>query len=365
MPNRELFASLYDRAPEAVARAPGRVNLIGEHTDYNRGVVMPIATPQFTEVAIAARDDRRVRLWSANIGARGESAEYELHQERPRREWTDYVAGVTLALRERHYDISGFDAAVASSVPLGAGLSSSASLEIAMLRAIDARFSLGLAPMAIATLAHRAETSFVGAPVGLMDQMAVSMAGVDAALFIDLDSMSYESLSLPLSTALIVIDSGVTHHHASGGYRTRRAECDEAARRLGVASLRQIPSDGLVERSLPSPLDRRVRHVLTENSRVLKARIALKADDAVGFGRLMNESHASLRDDFEVSVADVDRLVGLAQSTTAVLGARMTGGGFGGSIVALASAAGVRQAAATILDAYHATGSTRGRLLIP
>lgn len=340
------------------------MNLIGEHTDYNNGFVMPIATPQSTEVSIAARADRRARLWSASVEPPRDKAEFVLGSEERRHDWSDYIAGVTVALREAGADVPGFDMTVTSTVPLGAGLSSSAALEVAVLRALNDRFDLALNPMVIARLAHRAESSFVGAPVGVMDQMAASLAGEDAALVIDTASMTYERVVLPDDTALIVIDSGVTHHHASGEYRVRRQECETAASLLGVASLREIQSGNGLDVRLPPPLDRRVRHVLTENRRVLEARDALQRSDAARFGRLMNASHASLRDDFEVSVADVDRLVTIAQSSEAVFGARMTGGGFGGSVVALAASGAAGRSAVAIRDTYNSSGSVEGRILI-
>jgi galactokinase len=213
--------------------------------------------------------------------------------------------------------------------------------------------------------AHRAETGLVGAPVGVMDQMASSLGRPDAAIFLDTRTLAFERLALPPDTALIVIDSGVSHRHAAGEYRVRRAECDEAARRLGVAALRDVTIDQLGGLGLPPVLTRRVRHVVTENARVLSARDALLHGDAAGFGKLMNASHASLRDDFEVSVPPVDILVELAQSQPVVLGARMTGGGFGGSIVALATRDGARAAAERIARDYAAKVHERAAVLIP
>jgi galactokinase len=225
--------------------------------------------------------------------------------------------------------------------------------------------TLGLDALAIARLAHAAETQFVGVPVGIMDQMAASLASREAALFIDTQSLTYERLPLFAGTALIVVDSGVTHHHAGGEYRTRRRQCEEAAHRLGVATLRDATLEALDACALPEPLRRRARHVITENDRVLQARQALHDGDAATFGTLMNASHASLRDDFEVSVPDVDRLVALAQSEPGVLGARITGGGFGGSIVALANRALASPAASRIAAAYTAGGPFAGVVLLP
>jgi galactokinase len=222
-----------------------------------------------------------------------------------------------------------------------------------------------LDPVAIAKLAHRAETEFVGAPVGIMDQMAASLADASAALFLDTMTLTYERLPLPASTSLIVIHSGTVHAHAGGEYRVRRQECMDAARRLGVSSLREATLAILAERGLPSPLDRRARHVVTENDRVLDARAALRAGDAPAVGALMNASHRSMRDDFDVSTPAIDALVALAQAEPAVFGARLTGGGFGGSIVALATADGARDAAARIAAGYAAREPHHPTVLVP
>jgi galactokinase len=363
--HQAAFLERYGRPAAVRAAAPGRVNLIGEHTDYNNGFVLPIATPQETEVLMVPRDDRHVRLWSANVVSSDQHARYTLGTESRSGTWVDYVAGVTAALREADQTTPGFDASIRSTVPLGAGLSSSASLEVAVLRALNDVFSLRLDALAVARLAHWAETRFVGVPVGMMDQMAASLALSDSALFIDTRSLTYQRLPLPADTGLIVIDSGVTHRHAGGEYRTRRRECDEAARCLGLASLRDATLQTLESTAVPEPLRRRARHVITENDRVLQARRALQDGDPTDFGMLMNASHASLRDDFEVSVPDVDRLVALAQSEPGVFGARLTGGGFGGSIVALANQALAGPAARRIAAAYSAGGPVAGAVLIP
>jgi galactokinase len=364
-PDPIAFVKRYGRAATVHAAAPGRVNLIGEHTDYNDGFVLPIATPQQTDVLMAPRVDDAVRLWSANVAVSGGHAEYALGTEKRSGTWADYVEGVTTVLRRAGHAIAGFDAAIGSTVPLGAGLSSSASLEVAVLRALNNMFTLGLDALAIARLAHAAETQFVGVPVGIMDQMAASLAARDAALFIDTRSLTYQHLPLPAGTALIVIDSGVTHQHASGAYRTRRHECEAAARYLGVATLRDVTLRTFEAGKVPEPVRRRARHVITENDRVLRARQALQGGDAATLGALLNASHASLRDDFEVSVPDVDRLVALAQAEPGVLGARMTGGGFGGSIVALACRAEASSAARHIAASYTAHGPFEGVVLLP
>jgi galactokinase len=347
------------------ATAPGRVNLIGEHTDYNGGYVLPIATPQGTTASIERRDDLRVTATSDNVPPSERRIEYTLGREERTGTWGDYIAGVTAALREGGFALGGFDAAISSTLPLGGGLSSSASLEVALLRAIVKEFALPLDPVSIAQVAHRAETGLVGAPVGIMDQMAASLAGTDAALFLDTLTLAFERLPLPAGTGLIVIHSGVVHRHVDGEYRVRRRECEEAARRLGVGTLRDATPATVAAAALPSPLDRRARHVVTENERVLHARDALHRGDAAALGALMNASHASMRDDFEVSTPEVDALVEIAQSAPGVYGARLTGGGFGGSIVALAKDEGAAGSAAHIADVYAKQTSQQPAVLIP
>jgi galactokinase len=358
------FESLFGRAPAAAAAAPGRVNLIGEHTDYNGGFVLPAAIPQRTHVEVAPRADRTVRLWSAQYPDTP-PVEFALGGEARARDWADYVRGMTVVLADVG-PLGGFDARVASDVPVGSGLSSSAALEIAVGRALRALFDLPIDDVALARAGQRAENEFVGAPVGIMDQMACSLADTSAALFLDTRSLTYARVPLPAGAGLIVVDSGVAHDHASGDYSTRRRECQEAARRLGVAELRDI-GIGELDRAeaLPEPLNRRVRHVVTENARVLAAVEALRAGNLERVGELFGESHRSMRDDFEVSIEPIDILVDIAASIQGVYGARLTGGGFGGSIVALADAQFIATAAKDIVRRYAETGKSGARVLVP
>jgi galactokinase len=360
------FRGHFGRAPRLVASAPGRVNLIGEHTDYNGGFGLPTAIPQRTQVALAPRDDAYVRVVSANVAPAAEPQTYALRAEAPGRGWLDYVQGVTVDLRAAGHDIGGFDAYFGSTVPLGSGLSSSAALEIALLRVLREAFGLPLDDVALALLGQRAENDFVGARVGVMDQMAASLADARTALFLDMRSLAYERLPLPVSAELIVVDSGVHHAHAAGDYNTRRAECEWVCALLGVAQLRDV---GLADldriAALPAPLDRRARHVVTENARVLDAVAALRADDLPALGALFAASHASQRDDYEVSVPEIDLLVALAAREPAVYGARLTGGGFGGSVVMLARIGTGREAAGRIAAAYPATSGQAAAILLP
>lgn len=347
------FHELFGYAPTVRASAPGRVNLIGEHTDYNEGFVLPIATPQHTDVALSCRADNVVRAWSANAAEAERHLEFALGTETRSGRWDDYVAGVTASLRAHGHAVGGFDVRIESTLPLGGGLSSSASLEVALLRGLNDAYALDLDAMAIARIAHDAETGLVGAPVGVMDQMAASLADATRALFIDTRTLEFERLPLPSGSAIIVIYSGVSHRHSGGEYRVRRAECERAARLLDVAALRDVPIGRLSSITLPAPLDRRVRHVVTENARVLKAREALTRADPMALGALMRESHDSLRDAFEVSTREIDLLVDLAQAQDEIFGARLTGGGFGGSIVALCEVGQTQSVARRLALAYR------------
>jgi galactokinase len=364
---RDGFARWFGRAADAVADAPGRVNLIGEHTDYNEGFVLPTAIPQRTYVGVARRGDDRVHGASAEVGREPlASGEYRLGHEAPGRGWLDYVQGLTAALVTDGHAIGGFDLWVESDVPIGSGLSSSAALEVGVLRAIREAFGLVLDDVTIARLGQRAENDFVGARVGIMDQMAASLADEGTALFIDTRSLDYRRVAIPSAADLVVIDSGVAHAHAGGDYNTRRAECEEAAARLGVHALRDLGLADLPRlEALPDPLGRRARHVVTENARVLAAVAALEAVDMPALARLFAESHVSMRDDYEVSVPEIDLLVALAREEADVLGARLTGGGFGGSVVMLARR-GAGAAAARRLAARYAERSGRvPRVLVP
>ena len=345
------------------ASAHGRVNLIGEHTDYNGGFVLPTPIPQHTRVELTPRRDRTVHVRSDQAP---EAGRYTLLREQRRGDWLDYVQGVTWALRDGGWAFAGFDATITSDVPLGAGLSSSAALEVALLRAIRATFGLDLDDTRLALLGQRAENEFVGARCGIMDQMAASLAEAGTALFLDTRSLEVRGVPLPRVADLVVIHSGVSHAISGGDYNTRRAECEAAARLLGVSQLRDLSLADLRRLAeLPEPLGRRARHVVTEDARVLDAVAALDANDMATLGRLFGESHMSMRDDFEVSVPEVDLLVDIATSDAAVFGARLTGGGFGGSVVMLARAGDGRQAGERITRAYAAQSGATPTLLVP
>jgi len=334
--------------------AHGRVNLIGEHTDYNEGFVLPTAIPYAVRVEGRARNDRIVHVYSAETGA----GEYELGTEAPSRGWIDYVQGLTAALGPRVR--SGCDLEVRSDIPMGAGLASSAALSIALLRALCDLNGLELEPVEMARLAQESEHRFAGARVGIMDPLAAVLAHEDRALFIDTRSLAMRELPLPAGVELVVIDSGVRHRHAGGAYNRRREECAAACAALGIASLRDLPAGW--ESRLPKDLLPRVRHVASENERVLAAVRALEQGDAPALGALLAASHRSLRDDYEVSVPALDRLVEAGEAEPAIHGGRMTGGGFGGSVLFLARSGEGAAAAQRVLAKAGGVGA---RILLP
>lgn len=355
------FAHAFGREPDLVAEAPGRVNLMGEHTDYNGGCVLPTAIPQRVRVAFGKGSDQRVSAGSANLS--GPVQSYTLGAEAPGRGWLDYLQGITWLLKRSGHDLHGFDVWIESEVPMGSGLSSSAALEIALLRALRQAFGLLLADLDLARLGQRTENEFVGARVGIMDQMAASLAHEGTALFIDTISLSHEQVGIPPALQLAVIDSGIRHAHAGGGYNQRRSECEEAARLLGVRTLCELPAaDHPRIAELPEPLSRRARHVLSENARVLATKAALATGDTQALSELFASSHHSQSEDFAVSLPELDRLVAAAAGDADVVAARLTGGGFGGSVVLLARSGTASSAAARVLAR---TGDPRAQVVLP
>jgi len=358
------FSDLFGEAAVVTASSPGRVNLIGEHTDYNDGFVLPAALPLRTTVELRPRQDGTVRMWSAQY-AKQQPQSFSLESITRAGDWTDYVRGITWVLLD-HGLTSGFDARVSSEIPLGSGLSSSAALLIATGRALRDAFHLSIVDLELARLAQRAEIDFVGAPVGIMDQMACCLADETSALFIDTRTREYTRVELPSSCALLVIDSGVRHSHVTGGYRTRRDECAQAAAALGLTSLRDAgPHDLPAIDALREPLNRRARHVVTENARVIATVAALRAGDAAEAGRLFLASHASLREDFEVSTPAVDALVEAVGSMPGVYGARITGGGFGGAIVALTEAGPGREIGEAVVNHHNTRFPHQATVIVP
>jgi galactokinase len=361
------FQTLFGSLPQAAGSAPGRVNLIGEHTDYNGGYVLPVAIPQCTLVELTPRaDSATVRVWSSARSKGGDIRVFQMGRESPARDWMDYVQGATQILAREGHRLGGFDARIESHVPLGSGLSSSASLTVALMRALREGFSLNLDDVQIAQLGQRIENEFVGARVGIMDPMAASLADEHTALFLDARSLACERVTLPTDAELIVIHSGISHRLTTGDYNTRRAECEKACTLLNVNQLRDL---GLADLSrveaLADPLDRRARHVITENDRVLAAVAALRAGDLSRLGELFYQSHDSMRDDYQVSVPEIDLMVELARGDKNIYGARLTGGGFGGSVVMLARMGKALETAERIARDYKERTGCRPSTLVP
>jgi galactokinase len=349
--------SFFGGAPAAFASAPGRVNLLGEHTDYNDGYMLPVATPQRTEVALARSQDDQHHLYSGTLdgnvtfAAQGGSAPQG---------FGSYIEGCIRLVEARGVAVPPLRVFVTTALPVGSGLSSSAALEVAMLRALRNLLGFALDDVELAQLAQRAEIDYARVNVGIMDQMASSLCDEQNMLFIDARTLEHRLVRMPPDTELIVVDSGVPRTLAASKYNERRAECEEAARKLGVAALRDVHDPAAVE-TLPEPLRRRARHVVLENLRVLEAAQGVSAER---FGALMNASHDSLRDDYEVSIPELDQLVRALRGAPGVFGARLTGAGFGGATVALCRAGQARQAAQAALSTYNKAGR-QGRILIP
>ncbi|CAM5233291.1 MULTISPECIES: galactokinase [Streptomyces] len=356
----ERFAELYGAEPEGVWAAPGRVNLIGEHTDYNDGFVMPFALPHQAVAAVSRRDDGVLRLHSEDV--EGGVVELRLDALAPQtdREWTAYPAGVVWALREAGHEVTGADVHLSSTVPTGAGLSSSAALEVVIALALNDLYDLGLQRWKLARLCQRAENVYVGAPTGIMDQTASACCEQGHALFLDTRDLSQQQIPFDLvaeGLRLLVVDTQVKHAHSGGEYGKRRAGCEKGAALLGVDALRDIPYDGL-DAALARLGDeeeviRLVRHVVTEDERVERTVALLRAGDIRAIGPVLTEGHASLRDDFRISCPELDLVVDTALAAGA-LGARMTGGGFGGSAIVLAEAADVDTLTKAVEEAFAA-----------
>jgi galactokinase len=335
----EAFHSRTDRQPAGVWAAPGRVNLIGEHTDYNDGYVMPFALAQRILIAAAPRQDG---IWSVTSLNNDSTETFEAADLQPGMTgWQAYVAGVVWVLQEAGYQVAGADLVLNSDVPEGAGLSSSAALECAVLTALADLNDLEIAGLERAKLARRSENVFVGAPTGLMDQAASTLCTAGHALFFDCRTTEAEHVRFDTSSAgleILVLDTKTPHALVDSEYAARRASCEEAARLLGVPALRDVSDLDAALEQLPDPvIQRRVRHVVTENARVLEAVNVLRQGRIADLAPLLDASHASMRDDFEITVPQVDLAVEVARVSGA-LGARMTGGGFGGCIIGLVPA---------------------------
>lgn len=346
------YQSRFGSAPEVVASAPGRVNLLGEHTDYNGGFVLPMALKDLGVVVAMGKGTTPgvIEAWSDTFH---EAARRHI-DDKPDGSWSDYLLGCARAAAAQEIAETGLSVALGTTLPLGAGLSSSAALEVASLRAITRLFGREMSAVDIAITARAVENDFVGMPCGIMDQFASSVGEPGEALFLDTRTLAYAPAPSLQGHDIVVVHSGVSHQLTDSGYATRVAECRSACAALGVAVLSDLGPEDLDRiNAIPDPLNRRARHVVTDNRLTREGLAALEAGDAVTFGRLMSASHASERDDYEITVPETDALVE-ASVEAGALGARQTGGGFGGSVIALVPQERVREWCATITSRFPA-----------
>jgi galactokinase len=329
------FRSRFGADPAFLVRSPGRVNLIGEHTDYNEGFVLPMAIDRAVWIALRARAGRELVAVSLDFS---EEKSFSLdHPARGDAGWVEYLKGIAWALGEAGHRLAAWEGVLTGDVPIGAGLSSSAALEMAAARAFAAVSGLAWDPVLMAKLARRAENEWVGVGCGIMDPLIIGAGREGHAVLIDCRSLAMRPVPLPPGTAIAVLDTSTRRELTGSAYNERRAQCEEAARALGVTALRDVTPATLEARgaALPDVIRRRARHIVGENARTLDAAEAMPAGDARRLGRLMNESHLSMRDDFQISTHALDAMVECAQAAPGCHGARMTGGGFGGCVVAL------------------------------
>jgi galactokinase len=349
----EAFARCFGGRPAALARAPGRVNLVGEHTDYNEGFVLPMAIDRAAWIVFRPRPDGHVRLFSLQFD---QATEFDLEGlSRTGPAWAEYVKGVAWSLREEGLALRGFDGVLAGDVPMGAGLSSSAAVELAAARALAASSALAWEPRPMALRAQHAENSWVGMKCGIMDQLVSAAAVAGSALLIDCRSLATTPVPLPPGAAVVVLDTATRRALVDSAYNERRAQCEEAARGLGVRALRDVTVEQLARSGAPleARVRRRARHVVAENARTLAAAEAMRRGDAATVGRLLDASHQSLREDFEVSSPALEAMVACAQGDGAAYGARLTGAGFGGCAVALVRGADAVAFSARVSAAYR------------
>ena len=348
------FQKQFAVPPTFIIRAPGRVNIIGEHTDYNDGFVLPMAIDRAVWIALRARPDRRISLRSLE---QSEPADFALADlQHSAGGWSEYVKGMSFMLQESGRQLQGWEGVLSSDIPVGSGLSSSAALEMGVACAFAAVSGFPFEGMQMALLGQRTENEWVGANTGIMDQAISANGRAGYALLIDCRDLSMQPIPLPLGTAVLVMDTMTRHSHTESGYNDRRVSCEKAAAYFHVSHLRDVTLEQFAEDG--SGLDdityRRARHIINENHRVLEATRTMKAGDAQTLGLLMNESHASLRDDFEVTNDALDIMAQIAQNQEGCFGARMTGGGFGGCAVALVQEGKAQQIAANTAQHYEA-----------
>ncbi|MDR6688796.1 galactokinase [Arthrobacter sp. 1088] len=356
------FQETFGSVPDGVWQAPGRVNLIGEHTDYNEGFVLPFAIDKTAKVAVRVRTDSTVRLLSLFGGHGLVEADLSSLEPGSGNGWSRYPLGVAWALKERGIDVPGFDLLLDSDVPLGAGLSSSHAIECAVISALNDLTGAGLGAEDLVLATQRAENVFVGAPTGIMDQSASLRGAKGHAVFLDCRDQHVDLVPFDAEASglvLLVIDTKVSHSHADGGYASRRASCELGAEILGVKALRDVGVESLEEAAglLDETTLRRVRHVVTENDRVLQTVETLNSEGPASIGALLDASHVSMRDDFEISCPELDLAVETSRANGAI-GARMTGGGFGGSAIALTPAGREQQVRDAVVRSFTESGFT-------
>ena len=356
------FTEAFGAEPDGVWMAPGRVNLIGEHTDYNEGFVLPFSIDKTARIAVRTRPDSTLRLLSTYGDQGMTTADAAALDRSTARGWTKYPLGVIWALQQRGITVPGLDLLLDSDVPLGAGLSSSHAIECAVVSALNELTGAGLVAEEMVLATQRAENDFVGAPTGIMDQSASLRGAKDHAVFLDCRDQTVKLVPFeahPAGLVMLVIDTKVSHSHADGGYASRRASCELGADVLGVKALRDVGVEDLQEASglLDEETFRRVRHVVTENDRVLQTVELLASEGPRAIGPLLDASHVSMRDDFEISCRELDLAVETSRSNGAI-GARMTGGGFGGAAIALTPLEAEQQVRAAVVQAFADAGYT-------
>lgn len=355
------FQTRLGASPEYVVRAPGRVNLIGEHTDYNDGFVMPMAIDRATWIALRPRDDGKVRLTTLDVN---ETAEFDLARlQRGSKGWYAYPEGVAWALQDAGFKLRGWEGIVSCDVPMGAGLSSSASFELATARAFASAGGLNWDAAQMAILCQKAENNWVGVNCGIMDQMISAVGRKGHAVLIDCRDLTNRAVPLPPDTSVVIMDTSTRRGLVDSAYNERRAQCEAAAKFFGVAALRDVGLDEFRARAdqLDPVTRRRARHVVSENQRTLDAARAMETGEAGKLGQLINASHESLRDDFEVTNSQLDQIVAIARTTSGCLGARMTGAGFGGCALALVR----RPEASAFIDEVAHRYNTATELVAP
>jgi galactokinase len=357
------FVARFGAAPGLVVRSPGRVNLIGDHTDYSEGFVLPIAIDRGLWLALRSRPDRLVRIWAELTG---EWAEFDLDRLEDHSGWTAYVQGVAFALTESGDVLAGFDGVLTSDLPAGAGLSSSAALELAAARAFATVSKISWDPAAMALACQRAENDWVGMNCGIMDQLICAVGEPDHAMLIDCRTLETTPTPIPPQAAVVVLDTMTRRELVDSAYNERRIACETAAAAFGVEVLRDLDIGTLRDgaKRLDPVVHRRARHVLNENAATLAAAAALRRGDLGLAGALMNESHQSLATDYEVSTPALDAMAEAARRAAGCYGARMTGAGFGGSVVALVAVADVDAFATAALDGYRAATGTVGTAIL-